>query len=167
MNSLPFEDADENNYEETLGIKDIQKDEMIPPISLLEERLAVRVDRHKVGEVIIRKEVETQIIEVPIRREKLIVEQIVPEHKQLATIDLITDRDTLIKINNEVSLTYSDPVVKGEFESVKLASQYLEAIASLSPIGDTRVKIEIKVEDIATQKRYQNLLESFLERLKD
>lgn len=48
------------------------------------------IDSHKrkVGEVIVRKEIETRIIEVPVRREKLIVEQISPTFKQLAVVDL-------------------------------------------------------------------------------
>ncbi|MCU0525523.1 MAG: YsnF/AvaK domain-containing protein [Elainella sp. Prado103] len=57
-------------------------------IPLLEERLIVRKQRHKMGEVIVRKVVETQIIQVPIRRERLVIEQISPEYRELASIDL-------------------------------------------------------------------------------
>jgi len=43
-----------------------------------------------VGEVIVRKVIETRMVEVqvPVRHEKLIVEQVSPERKQLAEIDL-------------------------------------------------------------------------------
>lgn len=166
MNLSQFDNVDENNYENTLGINDTQKDEMILPVSLLEERLVVSLDRHKVGEIIVRKEIETQIIEVPIRREKLIIEQLTPEYKQIAIVDLPRDEASLTKINEEISVANSESIVKGEFESVKLASQFLGAIASFSEVGSTRVKIEIKVEDISTQKLYQKLLEDFLEQLK-
>jgi len=57
-------------------------------IRLLGERLVVDRSKHKVGEVIVRKEIETRIIQVPVRYEKLIVEQVSPEHKQLVEIDL-------------------------------------------------------------------------------
>jgi stress response protein YsnF len=54
-------------------------------ISLLSERLKVDYTRHKIGEIVVRKEIETQIlqVQVPIRHEKLIVEQVSPEYKQL------------------------------------------------------------------------------------
>jgi Domain of unknown function (DUF2382) len=162
MASSQLKDSHRNDNEESLDTNDIQKNELIPPISLLEERLVVRLDRHKVGEVIIRKEIETQIIEVPIRREKLIVEQIAPEYKQIAIIDLGTNSASLVKINEEASSKYSEPIVKGEFESVRLASQFLEAIAQLPDVGSTSIKIEIKAEDSLMQKNYQELLEDFL-----
>jgi Domain of unknown function (DUF2382)/PRC-barrel domain len=57
-------------------------------IRLLEERLVIDRHRRKVGEVVVRKEVETQVVEVPIHREKLVVEQLSPERKQLASINL-------------------------------------------------------------------------------
>lgn len=57
-------------------------------IRLLGERLVVDRSKRKVGEVIVRKEIVTRIIQVPVRHEKLIVEQVSPERKQLAEIDL-------------------------------------------------------------------------------
>jgi stress response protein YsnF len=38
--------------------------------------------------VVVRKEIETEIIEVPIQREKLIIEQVGDEPRTLAEIDL-------------------------------------------------------------------------------
>ncbi len=57
-------------------------------VRLVEERLVVNRSKHKIGEVIVRKEIETRIIQVPVRYEKLIVEQVSPERKQLVEIDL-------------------------------------------------------------------------------
>lgn len=62
-------------------------------IPLREERLIVDKHKQKAGEVIVRKEIETEIIEVPIQREKLIIEQVGPEPKQLAEIDLADEND--------------------------------------------------------------------------
>ena len=58
--------------------------------SLLSERLTVNLNRRKIGEIVVRKEIETQIVQVqvPVRREKLIVEQVSPEYQLLAEIDL-------------------------------------------------------------------------------
>ncbi len=63
----------------------ILDEEIIP---LLAERVIVDRHKHKSGEVVIRKVIETEIIEVLVRREKLIVEQVSPEYKELAVIDL-------------------------------------------------------------------------------
>lgn len=123
-------------------------------ISLLEERLIIDRFKNKVGEVIIRKEVETQIIEVPIRREKLVVEQITPEHKQIAVIDLGSHHPSFIDLAE-----YS---VKAKFDSVEIASQFLEAIAHLSTTECKSVEISIEVENALTQQAYQRSLQNFL-----
>lgn len=60
-------------------------EEIIP---LLAERVIVDRYKRKSGEVVVRKVIETEIIEVVVRREKLIVEQVSPEYKELAVIDL-------------------------------------------------------------------------------
>ena len=57
-------------------------------VRLVEERLVVNRSKHKIGEVIVRKEIETRIIQVPVRYEKLIVEQVSPERKQLVEVNL-------------------------------------------------------------------------------
>jgi stress response protein YsnF len=63
----------------------VSAEEIIP---LLAERVIVDRHKRKSGEVVIRKVIETEIIEVLVRREKLIVEQVSPEYKELAVIDL-------------------------------------------------------------------------------
>lgn len=60
-------------------------------VPLMEERVVVDHKKQKVGEVVVRKEIETEIIEVPVQREKLIVEQVGSEPRQLAEIDLTDD----------------------------------------------------------------------------
>ncbi|MBW4465410.1 MAG: YsnF/AvaK domain-containing protein [Pegethrix bostrychoides GSE-TBD4-15B] len=57
-------------------------------IQLFEERVAVDMQQRKLGEVIVRKVIETEIIEIPVRREKLVIEQISPTYQQLAAVDL-------------------------------------------------------------------------------
>ncbi|HEY9737120.1 MAG TPA: DUF2382 domain-containing protein, partial [Trichocoleus sp.] len=43
---------------------------------LLEERLVVNRKRNKVGEISVRKVIETEMVQVPVRREKLVIEKI-------------------------------------------------------------------------------------------
>lgn len=45
-------------------------------IQLLEERLVVNRKRNKVGEISVRKVIETEMVQVPVRREKLVIEKI-------------------------------------------------------------------------------------------
>jgi hypothetical protein len=133
-------------------------------IRLLGERLIVGRSKRKVGEVIVRKEIETRMIQVPVRREKLIIEQVSPEHKQLAEIDLGeeeisgvdltaaemsgTKMPALARSDNELTVT-------GEFSSPKIASLLLNAIALERRQGCKKVRLEIVVEDVERQKSYQ------------
>jgi stress response protein YsnF len=133
-------------------------------IRLLGERLVVETSKQKVGEVIVRKEIATRMVQVPIRREVLIVEQISPERKQLAEIDLGIDlgqETTGIELpenahpdsdstNLETGLT-----VSGEFNSPKVASLLLNAIAMERRQGCQKVRVQIIVEDEERQKTYQ------------
>jgi len=91
---MPMPNSKSHNTQEgqendsTLLSDDNQKILSPDIIRLIEERLVVDRSKRKVGEVIIRKEIETRIIQVPVRREKLIVEQVSPERKRLLEIDL-------------------------------------------------------------------------------
>ncbi|BAZ48284.1 hypothetical protein NIES4103_08910 [Nostoc sp. NIES-4103] len=128
-------------------------------IRLLEERLVVDSNKRKLGEVIVRKEIETRMVQVPVRREKLIVEQVSPEHKQLAEIDLtageLSDIELTIGESSEVSTVDSGLTVSGEFSSPKIASLLLNAIALERNHGCQQVRVTITVADESTQKKYQ------------
>jgi stress response protein YsnF len=128
-------------------------------IRLLGEKLIVDRTKRKIGEVIVRKEIETRMIQVPVRREKLIVEQVGSEHKQLAEIDLGEEEISKVYLaegetrpidgfNNSLSVT-------GEFNSPKIASLLLNAIALEQNHGCKKVRVTIFVEDEEHQKKYQ------------
>ena len=128
-------------------------------IRLLEERLVVESSKRKVGEVIVRKVIETRMVQVPVRREKLIVEQISPEHKQLAEIDLGQEEIDGIDLTQvqRLEVTHFDSAltVSGEFTSPKTASLLLNAIALELNHGCKLVRVTIAVEDESHQKKYQ------------
>lgn len=128
-------------------------------IRLLEERLVVESSKRKIGEVIVRKVIETQMLQVPVRREKLIVEQISPEHKQLAEIDLGQEEIDGIDLTQveRLEVTHFDNAltVSGEFTSPKTASLLLNAIALERNHGCKVVRVTIAVEDESQQKKYQ------------
>lgn len=126
-------------------------------IQLLEERLTVDRHKRKVGEVVVRKTVETQIIEVPIRREKLIVEQVGSDPKQLAEIDLGSTDLSGIELAQGLSHS-SQAVVSGEVHSLRAAHQLLDAIANLPNSGNPRVRLEFVLDDPSLRSTYQELL---------
>jgi len=138
-------------------------------IRLLGERVIVDRNKRKVGEVIVRKEIETRMVEIPVRREKLIVEQVSPERKQLAEIELGQQEITGLElreaeINQLTSLssrigTSGGLTVSGEFDSPKIASLLLNAIALERRHGCKKVRIEVVVEDTEQQKTYQEWFE--------
>ncbi|HEY9861297.1 MAG TPA: DUF2382 domain-containing protein [Candidatus Obscuribacterales bacterium] len=130
-------------------------------IRLLEERLVVDRSKHKIGEVIVRKAVETQIVEVPVRREKLIVEQISPEHRQLAEIDLSQGDLTAVELANAMTADSQQSVVRGEFTSPSAASQFLDAIAKTHRHGCEKIQVEIVLSDPKLQETYANWLAQY------
>ena len=152
-------------------------------ISLLEERLIVDLTRRKVGEVVVRKEIETCLlqIEVPVRREKLIVEQVSPEYERLAEIDLGQapildgaiadlghDRDafrSLISIEYDAQhLSIDRPQssqkrIQRTFDSIESAKNLLDAIATQFDCNSETVNIEIVLKNSEHQKAYQSLFD--------
>lgn len=145
-----------NSPFEPVNLEQVTEEEII---RLVEERLVVETSKRKVGEVIVRKVIETRMIQVPVRREKLIVEQISPEHKQLAEIDLgqgeISGVDLTEVEGFEVTRFDSGLTVSSEFSSPKIASLLLNAIALERNHGCKQVRVTISVEDESHQKKYQ------------
>lgn len=126
-------------------------------IQLLEERLRVDYTRRKVGEVIVRKEIETRMIQVPVRREKLIVEQISPERKQLAEIDLGEDGLSDLNLQDYIPNTHqiSNQIISGEFDSPKTVAWLMDTIAHQMRHGCKRIRVEIELEDASQADLYQ------------
>ncbi|WP_334914118.1 YsnF/AvaK domain-containing protein [Nostoc sp.] len=152
-----------NNQMTNSPVESLNNLEQVPEeqiIRLIEERLVVESSKRKVGEVIVRKVIETQMVQVPVRREKLIVEQISPEHKQLAEIDLGQDEIPGVDLTEAERLeaTHFDNnglTVSGEFSSPRIANLLLNAIALERNHGCKQVRVTIAVEDELHQKKYQ------------
>ncbi|MEO6860301.1 MAG: DUF2382 domain-containing protein [Microcoleus sp.] len=123
-------------------------------IRLLEERLVINRSKRKVGEVIVRKEIETRMVQVPIQWEKLIVEQVGDDPKVLAEIDLGEGNITGIDLT-EIKSDRQEPTVKAEFTSVQKASKILNSIASQPRHGCIKVRIELVLENKQLEETYQ------------
>ncbi|PLZ98551.1 hypothetical protein CEN50_10885 [Fischerella thermalis CCMEE 5268] len=147
------------NLEEN-GIEQKTEEEII---RLLSERLVVNRSKRKVGDVIVRKEIETRMVQVPVRYEKLIVEQASPENKLLAEIDLNQGEISGVELSqvekHDVDIYDSNLTVSGEFNSPKIASLLLNAIALERNHGCQRVRVTIMVENEEYQQKYQQWFE--------
>lgn len=150
-----LEEVDNQSFLEFDEATEVVEEEIV---CLLEERLLVNRSKWKVGEVLVRKEVENQIVQVPIRREKLIIEQVSPETKQIAEIDLgkgeVTDVDL-----RKVSSSDTPYTVTGEFLSPKAASHLLEAIALQRQHGCAKVRVELVLDNPELQETYQKMFD--------
>ncbi|MGF1675177.1 MAG: DUF2382 domain-containing protein [Rivularia sp. (in: cyanobacteria)] len=146
-------------------VNDLTKLEFVEEIEediilLLGERLVVERKKNKIGEVIIRKEVETRMIQIPVRREKLIIEKPGIEPQKLAEIDLGEEEISHDELRNSgVDLVGSDfeggLTVTGEFDSPKIASLILNAIQLEKNHGCKKVRVSILVQDEEKQQKYQ------------
>jgi hypothetical protein len=155
---------------------------------LLEERLRVELTQRKLGEIVIRKEIETQLVrvQVPVRREKLIIEQVSPAYKLLAEIDLgppinsigtVVDRipDNVMSANDDTESSpiefepqpqklerrITPPTVYGSTDSLRVASELLQALASLPSHDCGAIRIEIALKDSRHQASYQALVDRY------
>ncbi|MEQ9233972.1 DUF2382 domain-containing protein [Coleofasciculus sp. E2-BRE-01] len=158
VNSEKAMDAEErvnSDLEPSDQTSEIVEEDMI---RLLEEKLVVNRSKQKVGEVVVRKEIETRVVEVPVRREKLIVEQVGEEPKQLAEIDLGKGKVTGVADSVETSLP-TTTTVNGEFVSPKAASDLLAAIALQDNHGCVNVRVELVVDNPELQKTYQQMFD--------
>lgn len=145
------ENVETDEDEENLDIVDQEV------IRLLEERLVINRSKRKVGEVIVRKEIETRMVQVPIQWEKLIVEQVGDDPKVLAEIDLGEGSITGIDLT-EIKSDRQEPTVKAEFTSVQKASKILNSIASQPRHGCVKVRLELVLENKQLEDTYQKWL---------
>jgi len=160
-----LEEVDNHSFPESDDVIEVAEEEIV---RLLEERLIVNRSKWKVGEVVVRKEVETQIVQVPIHREKLIIEQVSPQTRQIAEIDLGQEDVSgveLTKTPRSDALPPSVPsadspyTVVGEFFSPKAASHLLEAIALQKYHGCAKVRVELVVDNPELQEAYQTMFD--------
>lgn len=137
-------------------------------VRLLEERLVVNRSKWKVGEIIVRKEIETETVQVPIRREKVIVELNTETNEtKVLAIDLAAGEVTGVEQKDiapstpQLVANSNNPTntVVGEFLSPKAASNLLEAIALQKHHGCTKVRIELIVENSELQETYQKMFD--------
>lgn len=123
-------------------------------IPLLEEKLTVKRYRRKVGEIVVRKEIETRMVQIPIKSEKLVVERVGIEPEVLTEVDLGTEKVT---VSNDPELAVA---FKSKFVSIETAIQILQALKR-EPETDTKVRLEIISDDKVQRNVFQATCDRF------
>ncbi len=142
-------------------------------IPLLEERLVVDLTRRKSGDIVVRKEIETHLlqVQVPVRREKLIVEQVSPEYKLIAEIDLgqqMTDgliAEAIAPNDKSIAVSLVDrsrsTIDNSRTYSPQSTIDLLNELKNL-PVRDwEQLKIEIICQDADRINNYQAMLDRY------
>lgn len=111
-------------------------------ISLLEEKLQIARRKQKIGEVVIRKQIEIRMVNIPIRREKLIIERVGKNPEQLTEVIVAEETVNGFKYNelidnNDFSFNQT------HFLSLSTAQELLSAISHLSSATNSKVRLEI------------------------
>jgi len=129
-------------------------------ISLFEEKLRVNRRRQKVGEIIVRKKIETRMVQIPIRREKLIIERIGKNPEQLTEVIVAEGEVNGIKFG-ELASTNTIHSTKSSFVPMQTARDMLDALAGLTSAAKAKIRIEILSDCSEHQVEHQDICDRY------
>ncbi|HHP7231519.1 MAG TPA: YsnF/AvaK domain-containing protein [Xenococcaceae cyanobacterium] len=132
----------------------------VQQIPLLEEKLRVARHKHKIGEVIVRKQVETRMIQVPVRREKLIVERVGKNPERLSEVVIGSEKVNGFEYE-ALKNTDSLHMTKSQFLDLQTAQQLLEALGQLNSATNAKVRLEIVTDCLEAQTQHQHLCDRY------
>ena len=129
-------------------------------LSLLEEKLVVKRSKRKIGEVVVRKEVETRTVHIPLRREKLIIEKVSATTEPITEIEVQQEEVNGIKFdefdnNNDIYQAQSN------FTSLESLQNMLNEIAARSKNQNIKLRLEIITDNFQTQQSCQKICARF------
>jgi hypothetical protein len=122
-------------------------------LQLVEERLVVNRKRVKVGEVSVRRVIETEMVQVPIRREKLVIERI-GESADPIEVNLNQTRlnglegqePPLQSLQADASGKRQGNVASGTFTTMGDAIEFLGTMANLSDPHCEKIRVAILLQ---------------------
>jgi hypothetical protein len=143
----------DSNYQQ----KEIRESQQIP---LWAEKLTVNRRQRKVGEVVVRKQVETRMIQVPIKEEKLIIERIGENPEQLAEVVIGTSQINGVPLD-KFSQTDTLHITKSHYLSIEMAQNFLKALALLPSAANSTIRLEIISDSSEEQIKHQQICDRF------
>lgn len=144
----------EDNKDQSIDVKESKQ------ISLYEEKLAVTRHQKKVGEVIVRKKIETKMIQVPVRQEKLIIERIGENSEQLAEVVINEETVNGFK-SSELQENQTIQTTKSNYLTLDTAQKLLDAIANLSSSTNAKIRLEILSISDGEQAQHQSICDRY------
>ena len=159
MENIPL---DNQQASDRLPVDDTELDRQVREnydISLLEEKLVVKRQKHKLGEVVVRKEIETRTLHIPIRREKLIVEKVGITTEHLTEVNLAEERVNGVKFG-ELDNAKDIYQVQSNFVSIEQLRDLLTRIGDRSDTENIKLRLEIITDNSRSQQVYQNICDS-------
>ncbi len=132
----------------------------IKQIALLEEKLLVKRRKRKVGDVIVRKQVETRMVQVPLRRETLIVERTGNNPERLTEVVISENQVNGFKYDelaNQAQLSIS----RSNYIDLQTAQELLEAISHLASANNAKIRVEIVTDSSEAQIEHQNICDRY------
>lgn len=153
---------DNKRFVNSVPIDDTEPDRLVQEnynFSLLEEKLVVNRQKRKLGEVIVRKEVETQTIHIPIRREKLIVEKVGITTEHLTEVNLAEEKVNGVKFG-ELDNARNIYQAQSNFVSLQQLRDLLARIPDRSDTENIKLRLEIITDNSQSQRVYQNICDS-------
>ncbi|MCC0176829.1 DUF2382 domain-containing protein [Waterburya agarophytonicola K14] len=166
VNNSPDINSQPNDYKVNSNLDHAKKyndTSGLTKISLLEEKLQVTRRKQKVGEVIVRKEVETRIIKIPIRREKLVIERVGINPEKITEVIVNQEKVNGFKYD-EIDDTNSLHLVRSKYLDLQTAQDLLDAIASLSAANNAKIRLEIVTNSAESQQQHQDVCDRFINR---
>jgi uncharacterized protein (TIGR02271 family) len=148
LNSQP------GSYQKSSEIRESYK------IPLLEEKIKINRRKQKTGEIVVRKEIETKTVQIPISREKLIIERIGKHPEQLAEVIIKEEKVNGFEFG-QIDTNENLHVTKSHFLTVTTAQKLLEALAHLSNTGDAKIRLEIVTNCSKEQIKHQSICERY------
>ncbi|MBW4459658.1 MAG: DUF2382 domain-containing protein [Nodosilinea sp. WJT8-NPBG4] len=113
-------------------------------IQLVEERLVVNRTRVKVGEVSVRRVVETEMVEIPVRREKLVIENIgsnTPPVEVSLGETQIQGHEIAVQTDSDRDITAS-----GVFETIQDAITFLGTAEQRPELHCEKIRVAILLD---------------------
>ena len=151
--STQFNDCEMNphsNSQSSIDSEDIK-------LSLLEEKLRVVRQKQKIGEVVVRKQVETRIAKIPLRREKLIIERVGKNPQQLTEVVISEEKIDGFKYDELEPDNSQFHTAKSKYVGIKQAQNILNEIEQLAPTSRLKIRLEIITDSSDLQKLYRNI----------
>ncbi len=128
---------------------------------MLEEKLQVTRHKQKIGEVIVRKQIETKLVQIPIRREKLIIERVGKNTERLTEVVINDEKVNGFGYDEIESDNHQLYTIVSKHIDLEKAQSLLADIAHSSSTNNPKIRIEIITNNSEVKQKYQDICDRY------